>query len=127
MRKIDTEKLYVACRVYDIETELEPWVQYESFGKIDHKIYVDPKRVLLIDEYVNGEHAYIEYKSRRVVKPVEYDSSYESQSSCGQSLYLSGYPMGPITWQRTAYFDRKGREVQLIVPFNKFIEDHLGI
>ena len=45
--KYNTNDLYVACHVYDVETLVEPWVQYETMGVIDHEIIVDPKRVIL--------------------------------------------------------------------------------
>ena len=127
MKKIDTNKLYVACRVYDAQRELEPWVQYESFGVLEHKIYVCPKRVLLVQERVNCQDVYIDFNTRRIVTPRNYESSYEGESSCFQSLYLSGYPMGPLTWERRAYFDGKAREVQFVMPFEEYVKDRLGM
>ena len=100
MKKYDTKKLFVACRVYDFETETEPWVQYESFGKIEHKIFVNPKRVLLLEESVEGNNVYIEFNTRRIVHPVIYRSSFESNSTCVQSLYLSDFPLGPLSDDR---------------------------
>lgn len=127
MRKLDTKKLYVACRVYDAQRELEPWVQYESFGVIEHNVYISPKRILLVEERFNGEDVYIDYNTRRIVTPQNYKSSFKGSSSCFQSLYLSGYPMGPLTWERRAYFDGKAREVQFVMPFEDYVEDRLGM
>lgn len=127
LKKIDTKKLYVACRVYDVETEIEPWIQYESFGKIEHDIYVDPKRILLLEENVDGKRVFVDCKTRRIVTPVEYCSSFESESTCSRSLYLSDFPLGPLSHERVRYFEQKNREVSFIVPFNKYVKDRLGL
>lgn len=127
MIKYDTKKLFVACRVYDVETETEPWVQYESLGKIEHQIIVDPKRVLLLEEWVEGKNYYIDCKTRRIVQPMNYQYSFESHSSCCSTLYLSDYPLGPLSDERRQYFADKSREVSFVMPFNEFIRERLGV
>jgi hypothetical protein len=91
--KVDTDSLYVACKVYDIETEIEPWEQYASFGKIEHEIVVSPKRRLVVCKNENGKDKYYDLKTGEELYLRDYDSSYESTSTRAQSLYLSDFPM----------------------------------
>ena len=124
--KINAKDLYVACHVYDVEYEIEPWVQYDSLGKIDHTIIVDPKRVLLVKQEVDGKEVYLECKTMQPVIVTDYESSFVSRSSCCQSLYLSGLPLGPLYDDAKRYFQAKYREVQFIIPFSEYCEQRLG-
>ena len=110
--KFDTQKLFVACRVYDLEVEIEPWVQYESFGLVEHNIIVDPKRILVRKDE-NGS--------------IVYSSSFESESSCLTSLCLSSWPLGSLSHLRKEYYEDKKGEIQFLIPFDEFIKAKLGI
>ena len=48
--KIDASKLYVACPVCDCGREIELYIHYESFGKIEHNIIINPKRILILKD-----------------------------------------------------------------------------
>ena len=124
--KIDTNKLYVACRVYDYETELEPWIQYESFGKVQHDIFISPKRVLVVKEEKDGKDVYFDYKTSKELYVQDYSSSYTTKSTPWTTVWSSGLPT--ILGKRIEeYFDMKEREIQFLVPLSEFLKEKFGV
>ena len=122
--KFDTQKLFVACRVYDLEVEIEPWVQYESFGLVEHNIIVEPKRILVRKDE-NG--SIVDCKTDQKLTVKDYSSSFESESSCLTSLCLSSWPLGSLSHLRKEYYEDKKGEIQFLIPFDEFIKAKLGI
>ena len=125
--KIDTSKLYVACPVYDDTVLIEPWVQYDTFGKEEHNIYVNPKRILVREVEEDGETIIVDCKTSRRLYVVDHRASYESESSCGSSIFLSGWPLGPLYEEGKNYFRYKASQVQFLIPFREYASDRLGL
>ena len=58
------EKLFVASMVYDTPELIEPFVQYETFGQIDHHVVVTPeKRLVISSTGDDGITKYYDYKT----------------------------------------------------------------
>ena len=125
--KFSTKELFVACRVYDYEIETEPWVQYESFGTIEHHIVIDPKRKLIRKEIENGQEKLIDCKTNKRVYISNFTESFWTESSCTQSVFLSDYPLGPLSDNAKKYFERKTSQIQFLIPLDEYIKERLGI
>ena len=131
--KIDYDNLYVACPVFESELVEEPYVQYETFGKVRHTIFISPKRVLLYSKTdADGNIKYYRYKTGEEVSETSYNSSFYTQSSPMKNLY-SGYIHGftnlPITELRQLcdkMYENKTKAVGYFIPFSEFMEDKFG-
>ena len=62
------EALYVASRVAHLEYETNPWIQYESFGEVEHRIYVSPKKELIYSVIEDGITKYYLYPSHQEIE-----------------------------------------------------------
>ena len=81
-KKINYDNLYIAFPVYDYEVETEMYEQYVTFGTIEHRIIVNPKKKLIyskIDE--NGKERFYDYKTNKQVFENSYESSFKTKSS----------------------------------------------
>ena len=131
--KIDCKNLYVGCRVSVYDHLIEPWVQYETFGKEFHSILIDPKRRLVLLEEIDGKKVYKVIFEDREINPVEYESSYYSKSSSMGStycayingLYNSGIP--GLNRKLEDEYKEKSNGIGYLVPFDEFIEKSLNI
>lgn len=134
MKKIDYDKLYVACPVYDYEIETEMYEQYETMGTIEHHIIVSPKRVLIYSKVDDeGTVRYYRYGTDEEVFDKEYPSSFSTTSSPWASLYcgyVNGHCSMPIKGLRDEFkarHDRKSKEVAYFIPFSQYMEEKFGI
>lgn len=132
--KINYDKLYVACPVYDYEVETEMYEQYETFGTLEHRIIISPKRKLVyskVDE--NGVERFYDYKTSEEVVESTYETSFETRSSAFHSVYC-GYingimPLG-IASLREEMLERhraKQKCVGYFIPFTQYVQEKLGI
>ena len=122
--KINTKNLYVACKVYNYEKLIEPWEQYDTFGKIDHTILVYPKKILVIKD---EDGKFYDLKTGKELFEKNYSSSGYTNSSCSQNIYLSGMPLGPLYNSGKMYFDHKEREISYLMPISEYLENSLGL
>ena len=125
--KIDTSELYVACPVYDNTILIEPWVQYDTTGLEEHHVYVNPKKVLVREVEEDGKKIIVDCKTSRRLFVVNYTSSFESSSSCGSTIYLSGWPLGPLREEADSFFRYKASQIQFLIPFREYASDRLGL
>lgn len=121
---MDTSNLFVACRVYDMETEVEPFVQYDSFARITHEIFVNPKKILVYSK--NSRTKFYDFKTGEELRLRNYESSFETESLIEQTLYLSKDPSELMTYRREKYFKDKEKEIAFLIPFDMYIESRLG-
>lgn len=123
--KIDTNNLYVACRVFDSENEVESWVQYESQGLINHNVYVYPKRILVFKQKSNdGDDVYINVDNFDIMKVTNYTSSFDSHSDHTFGLYR--LPNGTNVNCGIGRVRGKASEIQFLMPFSDFIKERFG-
>lgn len=126
--------LFVANQIYDDFELIEPWVQYDSFGRVLHRLVVFPKKVLLyskIDE--NGEMAFYNFDTNKKIKVVNYEPlcSYETDANCGYNLVAMGkmgYSTGVASINKEIMREIKEgfNEYGLVVPFEEFCEEKFG-
>lgn len=133
-RKNNYDNLYVACQVYDYEIETEPFIQYESFGTIEHRIIINPKRKLIyskIDE--NGNEKFYDYKTGEEVIEQSYEKSFKTNSSTWKSLYCSfigGHTNIPIKALKDDFISEhqtKKRSVGYLIPATDYIKEKTRI
>lgn len=132
-KKINYDNLYIAFPVYDYEVETEMYEQYVTFGTIEHRIIVNPKKKLIyskIDE--NGKERFYDYKTNKQVFENSYESSFKTKSSPMQSLYCSyinGHRPMPIKGFRNQFLSEHNKKLHAVgyfIPFNEYIEKKLG-
>lgn len=134
MAKINYDNLYVACPVYDHEVETEMYEQYETFGTIEHRIIISPKRKLVYSKITeDGEERFYDYTTSEEVVESTYETSFETRSSAFHSVYctyINGLaPLG-ITGLREemlARFHAKQKCVGYFIPFTQYVQEKLGI
>lgn len=133
-KRIDYDKLYIAYPVYDHEDEVEMYEQYTTQGRIEHRVFVTPKKVLVyskVDE--DGNIKYYNYKTGEEVKESSYESSFETTSSPLESIYccyINGLFVLPIPSMRQYCIDKykqKKKEVGYFIPFGQFMEERFGV
>lgn len=131
--KIDCKNLFVACKVSVNDYLIEPFVQYETFGKEYHEVVIDPKRELILLEENDGKKKYTLLPTEDEIYPVEYSSSYCTNSSpygtvcCG---YVNGY-FNPgirelIENIKHSHY-KKINQLGYLVPFDEYIQSVLNI
>ena len=132
--KIDYDNLYVAFPVYDHEVETEMFVQYETFGRIEHRIIVNPKKKLVyskVDE--DGVERFYDYKTSNEVVESTYEASFETKSSPFHSVYctyingLAPLPIPGLREDMISRFRQKQRCVGYFIPFTEFVQEKLGL
>ena len=135
MKDINLDNLYVVSPVIINDILIEPFIQYESFGKEHHEITVDPKKVLVVKEDIDGKEVYKDAFNGSEVKIVNYESSYESESRNSSTLYstnlqiLSNHPFLPIPLKKETINYYKGNNglYGYPIPFADYIERVFGI
>ena len=134
MAKINYDNLYIAFPVYDHEVETEMYEQYETFGTIEHRIIISPRKKLIyskIDE--NGTERFYDYKTGEEVVESTYESSFETRSSAFYSVYctyINGIMPLPIPGLREEMKERfyaKQKCVGYFIPFSQYVQEKLGI
>ena len=132
--KIDYDNLYVAFPVYDHEVETEMFVQYETFGRIEHRIIVSPKKKLVyskVDE--DGVERFYDYKTSNEVVESTYETSFKTKSSPFHSVYctyingLAPLPIPGLREEMISRFRQKQRCVGYFIPFTEFVQEKLGL
>ena len=132
-RKID--QLFVATMTYEIGELIEPFVQYETFGRIDHHIILTRNKKLVyssIDE--DGTTRYYDYDTDEEVTEYQGKASYSTEAGAYSSLYYmytqGGYPM-PIPGIRADMEKQAQEEYKAkygyFVPFTEYLYNRLGI
>lgn len=134
MAKINYDNLYVAFPVYDHEVETEMWEQYETFGTVEHRIIISPKKKLIyskVDE--DGKERFYDYKTSEEVVEHTYDTSFETESSPFYSVYctyingLAPLPIAGLREQMKERFYAKQKCVGYFIPFAQYVQEKLGI
>ena len=128
-KKINCDNLYLAVSVYDYKIEIEPFVQYESFGKMEHRIIINPKKKLIYaktDE--NGVKRFYDYKTHEHVFENSYESSFITHSSVMGGLYCR-FINGRISVPRSLRneFLRESRTVGYFIPFTEHVKEKLNL
>ena len=145
MEKKEYEELYVASRVYHYQDEIEPMMQYDTLGKIDHLIKISKSKVLVYsktDEKGNKEyylypsnapviispftHSFstvgtYDYKGRLTDKDIK---SHYKQDKANEELIDKMYPSErkEITDEGIRYYDVEYRYVDGLIPVSKFFK-----
>jgi len=71
--KIKYDNLYVAFPVYDYEVETEMFVQYETFGKVEHRLIISPKKRLIYSKIdADGVERFYDYMTSEEVKEFRF-------------------------------------------------------
>lgn len=126
-RKI--HQLFVASQVCEHEELVEPFVQYETFGQIDHHIIVSRKKYLIYSTMDDeGNIKYYDYATGEEVDESSFTSSFSTTSSAMDNLYcwgVSGYPI-PIDGIRKKIIDRFKKQSRLVGYFIPF-EEYFGL
>lgn len=134
MAKINYDNLYVACPVYDHEVETEMFEQYETFGTVEHRIIISPKRKIVyskVDE--DGVERFYDYKTREEVIESTYESSFETTSSPWHNLYctytngIMPLPIPGLREQIKERFYAKQKCVGYFIPFAQYVQEKLGV
>ena len=134
MAKINCDNLYVAFPVYDHEVETEMYEQYETFGTIEHRVIINPRKKLVysrIDD--DGIERFYDYKTSEEVVESTYDTSFETRSSAFHSVYctyINGIRPLPIPGLREEMKERfyaKQKCVGYFIPFTQYVQEKLGI
>jgi len=133
-KKINYYNLYIAFYVYDHEVETEMFEQYVTFGTIEHRIIINPKKRLIYSKIgENGKETFYDYKTNEQVFEHSYESSFKTNSSAMGSLYcgyISGqFPM-PIKGFRDEFISKHKRKLHTVgyfIPFDEYINEKLGI
>jgi len=86
----NTENLFVASMLYDYAELVEPFVQYETFGKIDHHVIFTPeKRLVYRVEDENGVTKYYDYKTKKEISLYDKRASYSTRAGALSTLTLT--------------------------------------
>lgn len=133
-KKNNYDNLYIGFYVYDYEVETEMYVQYETFGTIEHRIIIDPKPQIIyskIDD--NGNELFYDYKTNKQVFINSYKSSFKTKSSPMESLYC-GYINRHITLSipelRNIFLNKHNQKKQTVgylTPINTYIDEKFGL
>lgn len=89
---MEKKKFYFASPVFHERDLIERWVQYDSFGQIDHNIFVSQRKVLVFsvtDE--KGETKFYSYPRGERVFEKNYASSYSTESGPWENEYSGPY------------------------------------
>ena len=132
--KINYDNLYVAFQVYDHEVETEMYEQYETFGRVEHRIIVSPKKKLVCSKVLeDGKEIFYDYKTGEEVIEESYESSFETKSSPFYSVYctyINGYaplPIPSLREEMIARFKQKQKSVGYFIPFTDYIQEKFGL
>lgn len=126
-KKGNSNNLYVASVIWESLVEYEPWVQYESHGKLQHNLIVSRKRVLVYSETdENGNTKYYNYKTGKEVKICEHTHNYLTKSNYQISIlsYLSSLHGVNLLFPKLSY---DYNIVGFLVPFDDFSQEKIGI
>lgn len=132
--KINYDNLYVAFPVFDHEVETEMWEQYETFGTVEHRIIISPKKKLVyskIDE--DGVERFYDYKTSEEVVESTYDSSFETESSPFYNIYctyvngLAPLPIAELRDMVRGRLQAKQKAIGYFIPFTQYVREKLGI
>lgn len=89
---MEKKKFYFASPVFHECALIEHWIQYETFGQIDHNIFVSQRKVLVYgvtDE--NGETKFYSFPKGKQVFEKNYNSSYSTESGPWEVEYCGPY------------------------------------
>lgn len=132
--KVNIDDLYVVCKISEVIITLEPWVQYESFGKDEHRFYVKPKMHLTRKVTEENETKYQLVKTGKFIKPIEPEKSYESISSCRTTLRAycmpeikTGFCVNPYARDAAKDIYDDLNQYGYIMPFKEYVKNVLGI
>ncbi len=98
---MEKKKFYFASKIIDELELIEPWVQYDTEGQIDHTIYISKNKILVYgvtDDY--GNTAFYLYPSGEMVTESNEEFSYSTEAFCGWTIY---YP-DTIKESKVGYF-----------------------
>jgi hypothetical protein len=132
--KIKYDNLYVAFPVYDYEVETEMFVQYETFGRVEHRLIISPKKRLIYSKIdANGVERFYDYMTSEEVKEFTHDTSFETTSSPWKSVYctyingIMPLPIPSLRNEMLAAHRAKQKVVGYFIPFTDYISEKLGI
>lgn len=124
---LSVKDLYVASFIWDDMMEIEPWVQYESFGKLHHSLNVSKSRTLVYKEKdKEGKIHYYNYSTGKEVKLCVHTSNFTTRSCVSVNVMASISVISGINY----LFPNISVEsdlVGLLVPFNEFAKEKIGV
>ena len=130
MKKINTESLYVGCKVAEVEELIEPFEQYETVGDILHKIVVNQERILV---YLEDDKNCVDAITGRKFKISNFERSFHTEATAVSSTrlaYINGGYSLPINSMRES-FERetieKLNQVGYITNFRQYINERLNV
>lgn len=122
---ININDLFVANIVSDDMVEIEPWVQYESFGRVMHNLTVRRKRILVYAKEEDGEVNYYSVKTGKKLHVVTKLYNHETRST-----YFISILAHISRRSERNLFGAYINNIDLIccpVPFNEFAKENIGI
>lgn len=131
--KISTDDLFVTCKVQRDSHLIEPFIQYESFGKELHRIIIDPKRSLVLKCKYEKDDTYFDVSTLEAVTPLNYSSSYYSTSSasgtiyCGYIDHIFNSGIGSINEEIIRKRKKDMNQCGYLMTFREYIKKKLGI
>ena len=130
--KIDAKNLFVGCLVEKYDHLIEPFVQYETFGKEFHAIRITPKRRLIMRVNQNDEEIFVDVLTGKSFKPVQYESSYYTESSALGTVYgyfLTGYNTGirSLNSELKQRFEDETHRIGYLIPFDEYMRGTLNM
>ena len=134
-KKINIDSLFVVCPVIMNNILIEPFVQYESFGREYHQIIINPRKILVVEEIEGGEKEYYEPYSGEYVRPVNYGKSYETSSTAWGTVYCMNisspvmrFPGFVPLYKRTIEeFKEDNNMLGYLISFKEYIKNIFGI
>lgn len=121
------EALYVASRVAHLEYETNPWIQYESFGEVEHRIYVSPKKELIYSVIEDGITKYYLYPSHQEIEESTFKSSYKTNSDAFTSIYSAALYHGKsstitgLNEKIKAEYEKKTSLIGYLIPITTYL------
>ena len=131
MRK-ELDGLFVATMVYDREELIEPYMQYETQGRIDHHVIVtSEKRLVYSVTDETGKTRFYDYKTDEEIDFYEEKSSYITDADPLSTLYhVSKGVRVPLTSLETTIDSYHKKSTSLRYgypqPFSIYTESILG-
>ena len=130
---INIDDLYVVCRICKATILIEPWVQYETFGKELHQFYIWPKMLLA---QKTDEH-YKLVKTNKEINIINPKSSVYTKSSCGGTLYgyllidaIRGNGLVMKSQYPDSAFEKYNEDMNLygyLMPFKEYVKNVTNI
>lgn len=133
-KKVNIDNLFVVSPVAINDILIEPFIQYETFGKEFHQVIIDPKKILVLNDQKNDTGIYQEPFTGEEVNPVYYPFSYETRSSVAGTLYhfdmiliRKRMESLALTYEKTVKrFIERNNMLGYVMPFKEYFKNIFG-